>query len=191
MTFIHRHIFCFEELYYTRRHNFSLWKPFQLCFYQCLRQKSDMIISASPVVQQILYKPGVTWTSLSSSDHEADFNKLFKNLKTIFIRDFLGNAVYPGDLTQFIVLTHSVISSGAGKSLQLMIGIHMQGKKCGLDFLKQLKEWDVDLFPPAWDTWSLLFTGVCMLHLVFCWFLLDQTLFEVNRLRNGCFAVLA
>lgn len=38
-----------------------------------------------------------------------------------FARDFLGNVVYLGGLSQFIVLTHSLISSGAAKSLQLMI----------------------------------------------------------------------
>lgn len=66
-------------------------------------------------------KTSVTWTSLSSSDHEADFNNLFRSFKSTFVGDFLGNTVYPGDISQFTILTHSVISSGAEKNLQMII----------------------------------------------------------------------
>lgn len=50
---------------------------------------------------------------------------------------------HPRALLPFIALTCSVISTGTENKLQF--DIHVQGRKCALNFLKQLKEWDVTL----------------------------------------------
>ena len=67
--------------------------------------------------------PLKTWhyMNLPCSGHEADFSNSFRIFRPTFLQDSSGNAGCPWDLSLFIVLICSVISAGAGKSLQTLI----------------------------------------------------------------------
>lgn len=81
----------------------------------------------------------------------------------------MGNAVYPGDLSQFIVLTHSVISSGAGKSLQLIVRNPNAREEMWFAFPQAVEGMGYGSLSSSMRALiPVNYWGVYMLHLVFC-----------------------